>query len=578
MKRVISLTLIAALLAGALSGCGAAKAGAPAEKQPPALVITDADGGEAAQIAPSGYQWEWPAGGGSTQGAVADAIHPLDENVTDIDELWFFEDADREYGLSFSREPSSVEITRWEIDDIGDTQAEPLETAGLTSPYKLELRSGSVYLFHAVFDKENGCGGDSDYYLLVPAEGDMEDTEYEDMPIKELFEEENNYWQTEAYAEHTEAVRLSKPLREDMDAYYTRVLPLLLSGQESSVCSPLNLYLALSMLAEAAGGESRAAILSALNAPDLDTVRRNASLLWAANDYELAGARCLLASSLWLNEQIPTKKAVADALVEHHHAEAFSGVMGTEETDRLLHDWINEKTQDLLKEFVAGLRTQPETVMELVSTMYFKAAWTEEFSESRTDRAPFHGLRGDTECDMMHRSADTVYYWGDGFSAISLPLTESGSMFFFLPDEGVSLESVISDPQAAALLRDPSSFPNQRHVMVKMSIPKFDVKSDTDLSRAMTAMGMGALFDADRADFTPLAEDYPVCLSQTEHAACVTVDEQGVTGAAFTLFGLAKGAMPPSDTVQFVLDRPFMFAVVARDSAVLFAGTVTDLA
>ena len=386
-----------------------------------------------------------------------------------------------------------------------------------------------------------------------------------------------SYRQTEEYADWMEAVQRSAEIRGGMDAFYTRTLPLLLSGEENSVCSPLNLYLAMAMLAETAGGESRAAILSALNAPDLETVRRNAALLWAADCYDLEEARCLLASSIWLNDRIPVSQAAADALRGNHNAEIFSGVMGTEETDQRLRDWINEKTHDLLKEFTAGLKTQPDTVMDLISTMYFKAAWTDTFEKSFTDRAVFHGLRGDAECDMMHQTRTTSFYRGDGFAAVALGINEGGAMFFLLPDEGVSLSSLLSDPQVSALLRDRAGYDNHTTAQVKMSIPKFDVKSDTDLRQAMTAMGMGALFDSGTADFSPLAADEPVYLSQAEHAAGLTIDEEGVTGAAYTLFALAKGAMPPSEIIPFVLDRPFLFAVTARDGSLLFAGTVTDL-
>jgi serine protease inhibitor len=146
-------------------------------------------------------------------------------------------------------------------------------------------------------------------------------------------------------------------------------------------------------------------------------------------------------------------------------------------------------------------------------------------------------------------------------------------MYFILPNAGVSLDRVISDPLTSALLRGDME---RTYPQVEMSVPKFDVKSDTDLRTAMTAMGMGGLFLAEEADFSPLTEAESIFLSQAEHAAGVTVDEEGVTGAAYTVFSLAKGAAPPSEIVLFVLDRPFMFAVTAPDSSVLFAGTITD--
>jgi serine protease inhibitor len=58
----------------------------------------------------------------------------------------------------------------------------------------------------------------------------------------------------------------------------------------------------------------------------------------------------------------------------------------------------------------------------------------------------------------------------------------------------------------------------------------------------------------------------------------VEVDEDGVTGAAYTLFALAEGAAePPKEQVDFVLDRPFLFLVTSRDGSVLFSGVVNNI-
>lgn len=568
MKKITALTLVFALLAGCLSGCGAGGAQEEPIKKPPALTILDAKKEAVMELHAAGFSWTWPLKNGQISGVEADAISPLDEAVLELDELWFFPDEDAVYTLSFPREPSRVNYVRWDMGQVGDYAAMPEDSETLEAPWKMCLVANSVYMIQAVFDQVDGEGGNADYYLITGAT----EKEYE---TPELFpgQTEDYYWQTKEYADHQNAIRRSQEIRGGMDAYYSKILPLLLNGRENCVCSPLNLYLALSMLAEAAGGESREAVLRALNAPDLETVRANAALLLAANDFAFGSTRSMLANSLWMNDAVPCREETLSALREYHKAEARSGVMGSPELDQQLRDWINEKTGELLKEFVAGLHTQPETVMELISTVYFKASWTDKFYSENTDTAVFHGLHGDAECDMMHRTASASYYTGKSFSAVSLGLNEGGSMYFILPNEDVLLSRVIADPQVSALLRGSLE---AQYPLVDMSIPKFDVKSDTDLTSAMTAMGMGALFDMDAADFSALTDAEPVYLSQAEHAAGVTVDEEGVTGAAYTVFAIALGAAPPSEIVPFVLDRPFLFAVAARDGSVLFAGTVTD--
>ena len=54
----------------------------------------------------------------------------------------------------------------------------------------------------------------------------------------------------------------------------------------------------------------------------------------------------------------------------------------------------------------------------------------------------------------------------------------------------------------------------------------------------------------------------------------MAVDEEGVTAAAYTVI-LAPGAsMPPEEEVDFVLDRPFLFAITGVDNLPLFVGLV----
>ena len=57
----------------------------------------------------------------------------------------------------------------------------------------------------------------------------------------------------------------------------------------------------------------------------------------------------------------------------------------------------------------------------------------------------------------------------------------------------------------------------------------------------------------------------------------VEVDENGVTGAAYTELMMTEGAMLPDKEIDFVLDRPFMFVVTGADGAVLFSGIVRNI-
>jgi len=68
--------------------------------------------------------------------------------------------------------------------------------------------------------------------------------------------------------------------------------------------------------------------------------------------------------------------------------------------------------------------------------------------------------------------------------------------------------------------------------------------------------------------------DFPVYLEGIRQDTRVAIDEEGVTAASYILldFG-ASAAEPPDEIIDFVLDRPFLFAV-CKDNIPLFVGTV----
>lgn len=65
-------------------------------------------------------------------------------------------------------------------------------------------------------------------------------------------------------------------------------------------------------------------------------------------------------------------------------------------------------------------------------------------------------------------------------------------------------------------------------------------------------------------------------VSEANHTARVVIDEEGCTAAAFTEMISATAALPPEDEMDFILDRPFIFAVTSDTQQPLFIGTVNN--
>ncbi|WP_434311731.1 serpin family protein [Hominifimenecus sp. rT4P-3] len=366
---------------------------------------------------------------------------------------------------------------------------------------------------------------------------------------------------------------------EHLDSFFAKTIPQFLSGAEgeNKIYSPLNVYLALSMLAELTDGESREQILEAIGADSIETLRSQVSSVWNANYCRDGAVTSLLANSLWLNQDIAFRQSTMDILAKQYYASSFQGEMGSDALNQALQTWLNDQTGGLLKEQASGMQLDSSTILALASTIYFQAKWDWEFSEGNTKEDVFHAPDKDVTCDFMHQNGERNYYWGEGFAAVPLRLEESGNMWLILPDEGVSPESLLSSEAVQQLFLSQEKSENQKHLIVNLALPKFDVASDMDLISGLKKLGIANVFDPDISDFSPMTSDTDkIFVSQAKHAARVMIDEQGCTAAAYTVMAVSGAGMPPDDEVDFVLNRPFLFAITSEAGMPLFVGIVNQ--
>lgn len=384
----------------------------------------------------------------------------------------------------------------------------------------------------------------------------------------------------EAWREDLKKQRAYYGAGENLDTFFQETISEFLSGSETEnrIYSPLNVYMALAMLAEITDTSSRAQILKLLGADSIETLRTQAHAVWNANYRDDKAVTSILASSLWLNKNISFRQETLDMLAASYYASSYQGEMGSAAFNQMLQKWLNTQTGDLLKKYVSDIELTPETIMTIVTTIYFRAKWDTEFSETKTINGTFHTTSGDIECKFMHQTEPYGnYYWGEHFSATGKRLENSGQMWFILPDEGISVQELLSNSEALEFLVSNGDWENHTSIRVKLSVPKFDVNSKLDLAQGLQKLGITDCFDANTSDFTPLlTEEQAIWLDAVEHGARVAIDEEGVVAAAYTEMRLAGAAMPPEDEVDFILDRPFIFVITGEDGLPLFVGVVNN--
>lgn len=366
-----------------------------------------------------------------------------------------------------------------------------------------------------------------------------------------------------------------------LQSFFSRSAQTFLTGaeEENRVYSPLNVYMALSMLAQITGGESQEQILTLLGSDSMDALRQQANDVWNANYRDDGALTSILASSLWLNQDVKFHQDTMDTLARDFYASSYQGEMGSEQLNKALQGWLNEQTGGLLEEQVGNVELNSETILALATTVYFKAKWQSEFSEEMTAPQIFHTPTGDVETDFMYQRDSQRYYWGDKFTAVNQFFQQGDSMWFLLPDEGTSPEELLSDSETMDFLftDNKDGWENKKRLFVNKSIPKFDVSSQFDLGEGLQSLGITDVFAPERSDFTPMTTDARdfITLSQANHAARVVIDEEGCTATAFTIMAGDNATPAPStDEVDFILDRPFIFSITGDSGLPLFVGIV----
>lgn len=393
-------------------------------------------------------------------------------------------------------------------------------------------------------------------------------------PKKEDYPNESDWIAAQdAYSEEAKAIRENSALaREQLLSFFTEGNRTFLQGDDNLIWSPANAYTGLAMAAEVTGGNTRQQILELLGVSDIESLRDQVYAVWESSYMNSDDNICTLANSLWLENGLNVRQETLDFLSSSHHASVYRGDLGTSAMDSAIGAWLNNNTGGLLKSAADNIRLPQNTVLALYSTLYFKGKWFEQFSVKRSTTDVFHSPDGDRNATFMNQSITTeYYYWGDHFGAIRLSLKNGSKMWFILPDEGKSVEDVLQDDQYANMILDPQ-WENKKHVTVHLSLPKFDISASQNLKAGLQAMGVTDAFIPGTADFSAITGDMPVCLSGANQAVRVKIDEEGVEAAAFiSLPGF--GGSPPDETVDFVLDRPFIFVITG--SIPLFAGVVS---
>jgi serpin B len=252
---------------------------------------------------------------------------------------------------------------------------------------------------------------------------------------------------------------------------------------------------------------------------------------------------------------------------------------GATEAARLtINQWVEQKTQDKIKDLLQPGTLAPSTRLVLTNAIYFKGDWQTQFDKAESRDEDFYASQAQTKkAAFMHREGSFSYFDGGTFQALEIPYkSKELSLIVLLPKDRSGLPALEQSLTASNTQQWLSQMVQVDKVIV--ALPKFKSTQQFELGATLGAMGMAQAFSGS-ADFSGMTGKRDLAISEVIHKAYIDVNEEGTEAAAATAVGMRAMAMrgPVEQPPVFRADHPFIFLIRDdRSSSILFMGRMAD--
>ena len=346
--------------------------------------------------------------------------------------------------------------------------------------------------------------------------------------------------------------------------------------------SPWSISSALAMTAEGARGDTLEEMRDVLYLADDDTVRRSSfAAIYNQINKKDKEYKLHTANALWAQYDYEFLSEYIDVVEEYYGGKVTNVDFKTnaEGARQMINDWVEEQTNDKIKDIIPPGMLGPLTRLVLSNAIYFKGTWVLEFdkkdtydedfmvTDSKTIKAPMM-MRTDKDAKFNYMETDEIQMLEMLYKGEEL------SMLVILPKEN-DLESVEATLTTEKLEDWRNQLSNQR---VKVYMPKFKFETKYFMKRTLMDMGMPKAFTWPGANFSGMDGTDLLYIDEVIHQAFVEVNEEGTEAAAATVVIMKAGSVgPPSPIPVFRADHPFIFLIQERESgSILFMGRVVD--
>ena len=361
-----------------------------------------------------------------------------------------------------------------------------------------------------------------------------------------------------------------------------------LNHNENIFYSPLGIVTALSIIANGASGNTQSNILQALRVNNIEGL--NMAFENFLRDIRINyrdGKKFFPSNLITIAQDFVTAPLNAEFknIVEGVYN---SDIRSADFKNNLeivrpkISEWIDEKTEHFITNYNSQVTI--DTLMNLLTVVYFKGDWDKPFIANDTHEENFHNVdKSKCKVEMMSKKfSDLRYFTDKNYKAVELPYKKNFgqtivAMYLIISEKEFTLDSWINESidYKENFLR---SLMSADFKEVKLKMPKFNLDIENRIKEILIAMGIDKIFNED-ANFSNMIYNLHLKIDEINHRAKIKIDETGTEAAAVTE-SIMLLAMPPqfSDVKEFYIDRPFAFVIRDINSGVdLFVGVVNNL-
>ena len=388
-----------------------------------------------------------------------------------------------------------------------------------------------------------------------------------------------------------EPVQLSENLSmEDKINYFGFRMLDELNEDSNVMISPYSIMMAMTMLDNAADGETKAEMERVLGIANLDKWNEEFSTYYKTYLNQTDKKYTLhTANSIWKNDT----NFSFDSLVQTKYLDVMKDLYGMENLSmdfvtsnpkEQINSWVAEKTEDMIKELIKDpIDVDVQNV--LVNALYFSGKWDMEFEKRlTTHNVDFYGKNGTTKVDMMHNSEGDFKYLENSTLAVAEFPFEDGDMVMdvvLAKEDASTIEEFgkLSDKEKTELFQQVS---NSKEENLNVSLPKFKMTYGTkNIKAQLQQMGIISAFDKDKAQIPGLKGDNSnnMYVSDVLHQSVIEVEEGGVKAAAATGIVIKETSeVNPSEVTNFNVNKPFVYVIRdTKTNIIYFVGQIEEL-